>query len=128
MASPATRTRVIFALVLGVVAALYAYDTHRMFLSIGQSPDSLFLWRGTRILLAGGDPYDFATWRTMPVGETDIAAWANGCALNPARIEPSQRDEPVVRAAVARLADVAEHGLTRMAALALEPLTTVDEL
>ena len=69
------RTRVLFALVLGIVAALYAYDTHRMFLSIGQSPDSLFLWRGTRILLAGGDPYDLATWRSMPVGETDLAAW-----------------------------------------------------
>ena len=25
--------------------------------------------------------------------EPDIAAWANGCALNPARIEPSQRDD-----------------------------------
>lgn len=75
--SPATRWRVMFAIVLGVVAALYAYDTHRMFLSIGQSPDSLFLWRGARILLAGGDPYDFATWRSMPVGEIDVAAWSN---------------------------------------------------
>ena len=65
-----------FAIVLGVVAALYAYDTHRMFLSLGQSPDSLFLWRGARILMAGGDPYDFATWRSMPVGETDVAAWS----------------------------------------------------
>ena len=50
--------------------------------------------------------------------EPDIADWANGCALNPARIEPSQRDEPEVRAAAARLADVAEPGLTRMAELA----------
>jgi hypothetical protein len=74
---PAVRTRVIFALVLGIVAAVYAYDTHRMFLSIGQSPDSLFLWRGARILMAGGDPYDFATWRAMPIGETDIGAWSN---------------------------------------------------
>lgn len=73
---PATRTRVIFALSIGIVAALYAVDTHRMFLSIGQSPDSLFLWRGARILLAGGDPYNLVTWRTMPVGETDIGAWA----------------------------------------------------
>ena len=31
--------------------------------------------------------------------EPDIAAWANGCALNPARIEPSQRDDPAVQAA-----------------------------
>ena len=74
---PALRTRVIFALLLGVVAALYAYDTHRSFLEVGQSPDSLFLWRGARILLGGGDPYNFTTWRTMPVGETDIGAWRN---------------------------------------------------
>jgi hypothetical protein len=50
--------------------------------------------------------------------EPDIAAWANGCALNPARVEPSQRDEPEVQAATARLADVAEAGLTRLAELA----------
>jgi hypothetical protein len=58
--------------------------------------------------------------------EPDIAAWANGCPLNPARVEPSQRKEPEVRAAAARLADVAEHGLTRMAHLAQAPLTSVD--
>jgi hypothetical protein len=54
--------------------------------------------------------------------EPDIAAWANMCALNPARIEPSQRDDPAVRAAAARLASHAEGGLTRMAELAREPL------
>lgn len=70
-----------------------------------------------------------ATLATRAYGaEPDIAAWANGCALDPARIEPPQRDEPMVRAAAARLADVAEHGLTRMAELAGEPLTTVDEV
>lgn len=53
--------------------------------------------------------------------EPDIAAWANGCALNPARIEPSQRDEPSVQAAAARLARVAQHGLARMAELASDP-------
>ncbi len=58
--------------------------------------------------------------------EPDIAAWANGCALNPARIKPSQRDEPAVRAAAARLADVAEPGLSRMAELAHEPLPNFD--
>ena len=31
--------------------------------------------------------------------EPDIAAWANGCALNPARIDPSQRNDPEVQAA-----------------------------
>ena len=54
--------------------------------------------------------------------EPDIAAWANGCALNPSRIEPSQRDDPAVQAAAARLADHAEPGLRRMAELANEPL------
>ena len=58
--------------------------------------------------------------------EPDIAAWANGCALNPARIEPSQRDDPAVQAAAARLADDAERGLARMAELAHEPLSSVE--
>jgi hypothetical protein len=77
-------------------------------------------------------PDNAANWARMQVrgtvstrrygAEPDIAAWANGCALNPARIEPSQRNEPAVRAAAARLADHAEHGLARMAQLAHEPL------
>lgn len=54
--------------------------------------------------------------------EPDIANWANGCALNPARIEPSQRDDPAVQAAAARLAEHAERGLRRMAELAGESL------
>lgn len=58
--------------------------------------------------------------------EPDIAAWANGCALNPARIKPSQRDEPAVRAAASRLGDVVEPGLSRMAELAHEPLANLD--
>jgi len=60
--------------------------------------------------------------------ESDIAAWANGCALNPARIEPSKRDSPTVQAAAARLAKSTESGLTRMAELAQEPLSSVDDL
>ena len=73
-------------------------------------------------------PDSLADWARMQVrgtvaariygAEPDIAAWANGCALNPARIEPSQRDDPAVQAAAARLADDAEHGLARMAELA----------
>jgi hypothetical protein len=59
--------------------------------------------------------------------EPDIAAWANGCALNPARIEPSQRNDPAVQAAAARLADDDERGLARMAELAHEPLASVAE-
>ncbi len=60
--------------------------------------------------------------------EPDIAAWANGCALNPSRIDPSQRNDPAVRAAAARLADGADRGLARMAELAHEPLSSVDEV
>ena len=52
--------------------------------------------------------------------EPDIADWANGCALNPAKVEESQRDEPAVRAAAARRDDVADAGLARMADLAGE--------
>ena len=50
--------------------------------------------------------------------EPDIAAWANGCALNPARVTPAQRAEPAVQAASARLAAHAEAGLARLTALA----------
>ena len=58
--------------------------------------------------------------------EPDIAEWADNCALNPARIEASQRNEPTVRAAIARLNDVTDTGLARLAELAHEPLTAVD--
>jgi hypothetical protein len=50
--------------------------------------------------------------------EPDIADWANGCALNPARITPAQRDDPAVKAAAARLSAVAEPGLTALSAMA----------
>ncbi len=50
--------------------------------------------------------------------EPDIAAWADACALNPARIDASQRDDPAVRAATARLGANIERGLARMAELA----------
>ena len=82
-------------------------------------------------------PDNAASWARMQVrgtvaartfgAEPDIAAWANSCALNPARIEPSQRNDPAVQAAAARLADDAEKGLARMAELANEPLSSVDE-
>jgi hypothetical protein len=57
--------------------------------------------------------------------EPDIAAWANRCALNPARIDPARRDDPAVRAAMGRLAKHAEPGLRRMAELAPEPLAKI---
>jgi putative NAD(P)-binding protein len=54
--------------------------------------------------------------------EPDIAAWADSCALNPARIEPPQRQNPAVQAAAARLAENSRRGLARLAEFAHEPL------
>ncbi len=77
-------------------------------------PDNLTNW--TQMQVRG-------TLATRAFGaEPDIAAWANACALNPARIDPAQRDEPAVREAIARLAREADRGLTRMGELASEPL------
>jgi NAD(P)-binding Rossmann-like domain len=59
--------------------------------------------------------------------EPDIAEWANGCALNPARIQPDQREDPGVKAAAQRIADGADAGLARMAELAHEPLPGIDQ-
>lgn len=77
-------------------------------------------------------PDDPTTWARMQVrgtlaartsgAELDIAAWANGCALNPAPVDSALRDAPEVRAAAARLAEHAEGGLARMAELADEPV------
>jgi hypothetical protein len=73
-----------------------------------------------------------ATWARMQVrgtvaartygAEPDLATWANGCALNPARIQPSRRDDPAVQRATGRLTEHADLGLARMAELAHEPL------
>lgn len=72
-------------------------------------------------------PDNPANWARMQVrgtlatraynAEPDIAAWANACALNPARVEPSRRDEPAVLAAATRLAGVSEAGLLRLGEL-----------
>jgi hypothetical protein len=53
--------------------------------------------------------------------EADIAAWANGCALNPARVDPTDRDDVDVRVAAARLADHRERGLARLRGFAGAP-------
>ncbi len=73
-------------------------------------------------------PDDPASWARMQVlgatavraygAEPDIAAWANACALNPARIQPAQRDDPKLKAAAARAAEHTEAGLARLAELA----------
>jgi hypothetical protein len=79
-------------------------------------------------------PNDPASWARMQVlgtialrafgAEPDIAEWANACALNPARIQPAQREDPAVQKAAARLATDLEAGLARMAQLANEPLAS----
>ena len=81
-------------------------------------------------------PDSLTSWAQMQVrgtvaartysAEPDVAAWANGCTLNPARLEPSQRDDPTVQAAAARLAAVADRGLARMAELADVTLLSLD--
>ena len=73
-------------------------------------------------------PDDPASWARMVVrgtvaartygAEPDIAAWASACALNPARVQPTQRDLPAVQAAAARVAEVTPRGLERLTALA----------
>jgi hypothetical protein len=81
-------------------------------------PDSLASW--ARMQARG-------TIATRTFGaESDIASWANSCALNPARIEPSQRSEPAVQAAATRLTDSVARGLGRMARLGNEPLPSFD--
>ncbi|HKY16603.1 MAG TPA: NAD(P)/FAD-dependent oxidoreductase, partial [Microthrixaceae bacterium] len=77
-------------------------------------------------------PDNATSWARMQVrgtlatrtfgAEPDIADWANGCALNPARIPPAQREDPAVQAVSARLAETMPRGLARMAELADEPL------
>jgi hypothetical protein len=54
--------------------------------------------------------------------EPDIAAWANRCALNPGRVDPSLRDRPGVQAAAQRLNAVTDDGLARLTELINEPL------
>jgi hypothetical protein len=77
-------------------------------------------------------PDDPLTWGRMQVrgalatrtfmGEPDIAAWANACALNPSAVTPDQRELPEVQAVSARLAEVAAPGLQRLAELTGEPI------
>jgi hypothetical protein len=59
--------------------------------------------------------------------EADIRAWAQACALNPARIEPARHDDPAVAAAADRVAAIRDRGLSRLSELAGEPLPGGDE-
>jgi putative NAD(P)-binding protein len=95
------------AALVGYVEATRDDDAERNRLCPANTlPDSLTSWaqmqvRGTLASRAFG-------------AEPDIAAWANACALNPARVEPSQRDDPAVRDASARVAEYAAAGLARL--------------
>ena len=83
-------------------------------------------------------PDSLASWARMQVrgsiaartygAEPDIADWSSHCALNPARIEASQRENPAVQTAAARLAEVTERGLAGLADLAHEPLASIAPL
>jgi hypothetical protein len=73
-------------------------------------PDNPFNWAEMQVR---------GTLATRAYGaEADIAMWANQCALNPARRDPSRTGDPAVGAAATRLANVADQGLKRMAELA----------
>ena len=72
-------------------------------------------------------PDDMASWARMHArgaiasrtfgAEPDIAAWADGCALNPSRLG-TRRDDPAVRAVRARLTEHYDRGVARLAELA----------
>lgn len=70
------------------------------------------------------DPRSWAQMQIIGTGasrtygaEPDIAAWANACALNPARIVPARVDDPAVRAAAGRVAELTPTGLARLGEL-----------
>lgn len=81
-----------------------------------------------RVCPSNGYPNTLRDWAAMQArgaaataafgAERDIASWANGCHLNPSRVDPNERDHPTVRAAFSRLAGVAGPGLARLTALA----------
>ncbi len=99
------------AALLGFVEATRDDDDERNRLCPPNTlPDSLAVWAQMQVrgMLAA---------RTYGA-EPDIAAWANSCALNPARTSPTQATDPAVQASAAKLAAVAGPGLTRLAQLA----------
>ncbi|MFW0794961.1 NAD(P)-binding protein [Gordonia sp. CPCC 205515] len=74
------------------------------------------------------NPIDWIQMQVRGIGaarrfgaEPDIAAWANTCALNPARIDPSLGDSPAIRAAAEKVAERMALGLPRLAELGRMP-------
>ncbi len=99
------------AALIGYVEATRADDRERNRLCPpNELPDTLATWARMQVLGARASRAFGA--------EPDIAEWANACALNPARIKPALKDDPAVLAAAARVADVVEPGLARLADLA----------
>ncbi len=75
------RSRLVAALLVGVAAAVFMYLTQSSMMASGDTPDSLVLWRGAKILLGGGNPYDAAVWTQIPIATADPSAWVE-------RLEP----------------------------------------
>lgn len=73
--APSLVRRSLLALLIAMIAGGFVWFTHRSMMQESLSPDSLALWRGARIVLDGGNPYDVATWHTMPAGDSDPEAW-----------------------------------------------------
>lgn len=106
------------AALAGYVEATRGDDERNRLCPPNTLPDSLASWAQMQVR---------GTLATRAFGaEPDIAAWTNGCALNPSKIEPSQRDDPRVQAASTRLGKVAAPGLARLAGLGGEPLPGVE--
>lgn len=54
--------------------------------------------------------------------EPDIAEWANNCALNPARVDPSRANDRAIKDSSERLSGILSAGLERLAEFAGMPL------
>lgn len=61
-AAPTLRSRLLVASVIALVAAVYSWFQFRYFLDAKSAPDSLFLWRGARMLMEGANPWNAAAW------------------------------------------------------------------
>jgi hypothetical protein len=99
------------AALIGVVEATRDDDGERNRLCPANTfPDRLVQWAQMQVI---------GFQATAAFGaEADLAAWANACALNPARIRPEERDDPRLQAVIGRVGGHREAGLARLAELA----------
>ena len=56
------RRRVALASLIAVICAVYTWYQHGYLLAHAAAPDSLWLWRGAKLLAAGHDPWSAAVW------------------------------------------------------------------